>query len=93
MPFDPSQLPDLAPPPETPEEKLKRQLDELAGLLGDKWSWKGGLRYQNGNFSGGINNRGVQFKYPVMGGLLSGGVSDIGSGDPYYSLRYIKNFK
>ena len=93
MPFDPSQLPDLALPPENPQEKLKRQLDELAGLLGDNWSWKGGLQYQKGDFTGRMNNRGVDFKYPALGGLLSGVVSDIGSGDPHYRLKYIKNFK
>lgn len=93
MPFDPSQLPDLALPPEAPADKLKRQLDELAGLLGPQFSFRGGLQYQNGDFTGRLNNRGVQFKYPALGGLLSGGVSDIGSGDPYYRIKYIKNFK
>ena len=93
MPFDPSQLPDLALPPETTADKLKRQLDELAGLLGPQFSFKGGLQYQNGDFTGRLNNRGVQFKYPALGGLLSGGVSDIGSGDPYYRLKYIKSFE
>lgn len=93
MPFDPSQLPDLADTPESPEERLKRAMDQLAGLLGPQFSFKGGLQYQNGDFTGRLNNRGVQFKYPLGGGLLSGGVSDIGSGDPYYRLKYIKNFK
>ena len=92
MPYDPNLLPDLAATQETPEERLKRQLDELAAKLGDGFGWKGGLQYQNGGFTGRVNNKGLDFSYPVSGGLLKGSIRDI-QDDPYYQLRYIKNFK
>ena len=92
MPFDPNELPSLLGDYETPQEKLKRQLDELAGLLGPGFSYKNGLHYQGDKLSARINNKGLSMKYPLMGGTLSGSITDIGQ-DPYYQLKYIKAFK
>jgi hypothetical protein len=93
MPYDPSQLPDLRGDYETADQKLKRQLDELAGLLGNNFSWKSGIQYDNGKLRANLSNRGIRASYPLFGGDLDAKVTNIGSGDPYYSLRFIKNFK
>lgn len=88
MPFDPSQLPDIKGDYETPEEKLKRQLNELAGLLGDNFSWNNGLRYQGNRLAATLNNKGLSFTSPLYGGNLRGSVSLPIEGDSRGSLRY-----
>ncbi len=89
MPYDPSQLPDLRGDYETADQKLKRQLDELAGLLGNNFSWKNGLQYDNGRLKANFNNKGLRASYPISDGLLKGSISDIGYGNPQIDLRYL----
>ena len=93
MPSPYDNLPDLRGDYETPQDKLKRQLDELAGLLGQNWSWKGGIQYDNGDLRANLSNRGLRMQYPFGGGLLGFDVTDIGTGDPHYQLRFRKTFK
>lgn len=94
MPFDPKSLPDLVSDYESPQDKFKRKLDEqIAGWLGSDFSWKNGLRYDNGQVNALLNNRGFKSSIPVLGGKLDASVTNIGSGDPYFQLWYTKRFK
>lgn len=93
MPYDPNQFPDLKGDYETADQKLKRQLDALAGLLGQNFTFKNGIQYDNGSLRANLSNKGLMASHPLLGGKLDAGVTGIGSGDPYYSIRFNKRFK
>ena len=80
-------LPELPREDESARDKMRRRINALAEMLGEGFSFDGGLRYDNGQFNALLNNRGLRLRGPVAGGRLEGNASIV-DGDPRLGLEY-----